>query len=358
MSYPLYAPPRTDYSQELSDVFHTELFSSSSFWQSSGSRESTSHAAPQAFFPAKDGSPAPSFLNLINEDIKTHDTLESGGGPPRTASDMLLSGAREIFCIDPQLIVSPAQVRYAGFGSDSQTLPRGSSGSGSQAHVSSAEELTMVAAVKVGGHGKARKGTVASGGISKKVVSSSASAVRRVDFSPTDSLAPVISDSKLDSGFDRSVSGIGHDVLPTVGASSKWHEPLPTDDIISPFRFQLFLLKSRLTNATRFIAARHPELRDRLTLVNTTCDRVLAALPPLRYLPRQMPTELVYVYSSPAPSPQSGLDVHYLRDFDSFDMKTFHSIHSELCLVRSRFSYVMRYIPMFPANRLGCATRS
>ncbi|KAJ7150851.1 hypothetical protein C8R43DRAFT_491093 [Mycena crocata] len=218
MSQPLYAPPYTDYSQDLSDIFHTELFSlpssaASSSSQSSGSRESTPHvltppqAPPQASFPdINDGSPTPSFFNFLDEDVKTHDplsmlsgipydffgvgafpgTLESGGGggggPTMADTDMLLSGASEMLGIDPQLVGSPAQASYADFESDSQTSPGSSSGSGSgsgsQAQASSPEESTTIAPVKVGGHGKARKGTVASGGISKKAASSSAASTQ------------------------------------------------------------------------------------------------------------------------------------------------------------------------------------
>ncbi|KAJ7669468.1 hypothetical protein DFH06DRAFT_1267478 [Mycena polygramma] len=69
--------------------------------------------------------------------------------------------------IDPSLVGSPAPASYSDFSDAHSTSPSDAT--------SSPEESTTIAPVKVGGHGKARKGTVVGGGIKK---SSSAAAVK------------------------------------------------------------------------------------------------------------------------------------------------------------------------------------
>lgn len=212
MSQPsLFASPFTDYSQDMSDFFHTELFSlpssaasasSPSHSQSSGSRESTPNvltppqAPPAASFPDihDASSPTPSFFNFLDEDVKALDPLAmlssapydffgafptsgggggGGGNTTNTSPSISLdsSTANEMMGIDPQLVGSPAAVTFSDFDSDNSTSPASTSGSSSQ-QSPPAEET--IAPVKVGGHGKARKGTVVGGGIAKKASASSA----------------------------------------------------------------------------------------------------------------------------------------------------------------------------------------
>ncbi|KAJ7512342.1 hypothetical protein B0H11DRAFT_2268409 [Mycena galericulata] len=217
MSQPsLFAPPYADYSQDMSDFFHTELFSalpsasspsSSGHSQSSGSRESTPHvltppqAAPVASFPDIDvhstgaGSPTPSFFNFLDEDVKALDPLamlssapydffgafaSSGGGGGGGGGGVLdpnnsVNMGMEMMGIDPQLVGSPAPMTFSDFDSpeSSTTSPSSSSSSGSQSQAAQSPPEQEIAPVKVGGHGKARKGTVAGGGIAKKAAASS-----------------------------------------------------------------------------------------------------------------------------------------------------------------------------------------
>ncbi|KAJ6475830.1 hypothetical protein C8R47DRAFT_670719 [Mycena vitilis] len=199
MASSLFATPYSDYaaSQDLNDIFHTELFSlpssgasSSSHSQSSGSRESTPNlqtppqAVPAASFPeiGDGGSPTPSFFNFLDEDVKALDPLAmlssapydffgtsfpgggGGGGSMDSSSSAEMSA---MLGIDPSLVGSPAAASYSDFSDAHSTSPSDAT--------SSPMDSTTIAPVKVGGHGKARKGTVVGGGIKK---SSSAAAVK------------------------------------------------------------------------------------------------------------------------------------------------------------------------------------
>ncbi|KAJ7199169.1 hypothetical protein GGX14DRAFT_662207 [Mycena pura] len=202
----LFPPSYTDYNQDLNDIFHTELFSSSaasSSSQSSGSRESTPslltppQAPPAASFPEINDPTSPvstsSLFNFLDEDVKTLDPLSllsshpygdlfapfpaggggsssgAGGSSPANITEADL--ANFLGGIDPQLVGSPATDMFAEFDSDANaTSPASSS---SQPSASSPEELAIVP-VKVGGFGKARKGTVVGGGVKKASASASA----------------------------------------------------------------------------------------------------------------------------------------------------------------------------------------
>ncbi|KAJ6591756.1 hypothetical protein DFH09DRAFT_1417887 [Mycena vulgaris] len=66
--------------------------------------------------------------------------------------------------IDPQLVGSPVPAAFTDFDSDSTSPASSANAASSPEETAAAETITPV---KVGGHGKARKGTVASGGIKK-----------------------------------------------------------------------------------------------------------------------------------------------------------------------------------------------
>ncbi|KAJ6572259.1 hypothetical protein B0H19DRAFT_1231778 [Mycena capillaripes] len=208
MAQSVFAPPYTDYSsQDLNDIFHTELFSlpssaASSSSQSSGSRESTPHLLtppqqpPASSFPEIAGdSPTPSFFNFLDEDVKALDPLamlssapydffgvgaggfsSGGGGGASMGMDTTTMSSAEMSAmlgIDPQLVGSPAPVNsFSDFESSSSSSQHDST---SPSATSPEDTTTTIAPVKVGGHGKARKGTVVSGGIKKSSSSSSVS---------------------------------------------------------------------------------------------------------------------------------------------------------------------------------------
>ncbi|KAJ7737681.1 hypothetical protein B0H16DRAFT_1425096 [Mycena metata] len=197
----------TDY-QDLDNIFHTELFSlpssggspsSSSSHDlhssSSGSRESTPHLltppqpAPVHSFPdigVRDGSPTPSFFNFLDEDVKTLDPLAMLSSAPYdffgtssfasnanalsafSAGGSMDSEMSAMLGIDPQLVGSPAAQPYADFeSSPSSSSSQTNSTSPNSESTSPTSPEPVIAPVKVGGHGKARKGTVVSGGIKK-----------------------------------------------------------------------------------------------------------------------------------------------------------------------------------------------
>ncbi|KAJ7836712.1 hypothetical protein B0H13DRAFT_2106498 [Mycena leptocephala] len=240
MAQSMFATPQygTEYTaQDFNDIFNTELFSlpssgasSSSPSTSSGSRESTPHlltppqAPPAAAFPDvgvnDGGSPTPSFFNFLDEDVKAFDPtllnqapydffgafgssmgLSSGGGggasnlisstmdsssglsfdSSMSMDSVSVGSAAEMSAmlgIDPSLVGSPAS-NTNSYGSDfesSSSNDSSSNDSTSPQAAASPEESTTIAPVKVGGHGKARKGTVVSGGIKKSSSSSSSAA--------------------------------------------------------------------------------------------------------------------------------------------------------------------------------------
>ncbi|KAF7330943.1 BZIP domain-containing protein [Mycena venus] len=207
MASSLFAPPFTEYnSQDLNDIFHTELFalpSSAASNSSSPRLPDPLTPAPATSFPdiAGEGSPTPSFFNFLDEDVKALDPLamlstapydffgfSSGGGGGGASSSMSMESSMgsvtssaemsAMLGIDPQLVGSPAPVSFSDFDSNSDST------SPSQ-HATSPEDSspTTIAPVKVGGHGKARKGTVAGGGIKKSSSSSSAATAAKENTS-------------------------------------------------------------------------------------------------------------------------------------------------------------------------------
>ncbi|KAK7061193.1 BZIP domain-containing protein [Favolaschia claudopus] len=219
MASSLFAPPFTEYNaQDLNDIFHTELFalpstsqssSPASHSQSSGSRESTPslltppQAAPATSFPdiAGEGSPTPSFFNFLDEDVKTLDPLSmlstapydffgfsstGGGAGSSMSSEPSLNPAdmSNMLAIDPQLVGSPAPMSFSDIDSEATSPSQ---------HATSPEDTT-IAPVKVGGHGKARKGTVVGGGIKKSSASSAAAAAAKENaansFMPSTTFKP------------------------------------------------------------------------------------------------------------------------------------------------------------------------
>ncbi|PPQ82532.1 hypothetical protein CVT25_007141 [Psilocybe cyanescens] len=208
----------SDYT-ELSDFFDTEAFNNSFASGSahssspSGSRGSTPQhlltppqESPVASFPDvhdEDNSQS-SFYNLFDDnDLKTMDPLMStsvdfmgmggleaayGGGVSSydmgmngyaMAMDMSSMGlsmsipedSMQARGIDPQLVDTPSAISDQGEDeSDEKESPR----SPVEEKKEQEKPTIIIAPVKVGGHGKARKGTVQSGGVVKKVASSSA----------------------------------------------------------------------------------------------------------------------------------------------------------------------------------------
>ncbi|KAF7318368.1 BZIP domain-containing protein [Mycena chlorophos] len=184
-----FAPPSlNDYTQEFSDFVNLDLFTvpnSAPSPASSGSRESTPHlqtppqVPPATSFPdVHDPSASPNELfSFLDEEVKALDPLQSfvaanpynlfstlagassggGGGRAPTEADIT-----SFLSIDPQLVDSPAALSSLhDFDSDSHTSP-------ASAAAASPEEPALIVPVKVGGHGKARKGTVVGGGVAKK----------------------------------------------------------------------------------------------------------------------------------------------------------------------------------------------
>ncbi|KAJ6599967.1 hypothetical protein DFH09DRAFT_1303322 [Mycena vulgaris] len=149
---------------DFNDLFHTELFSSSaaaSSSASSSSNEGTLHALTCHGNIIYDpmGSTTPSF-DFLDEDVKPLDplaVLSSGAQYYLYGAFGATEGASttDLMGIDPQLVGSPASAALPDFDSDATS---------SATAASSPEAITPV---KVGGHGKARRGTVVGGGIRK-----------------------------------------------------------------------------------------------------------------------------------------------------------------------------------------------
>ncbi|KAJ7655794.1 hypothetical protein DFH06DRAFT_1412815 [Mycena polygramma] len=129
------------------------------------------------------GAATPSFFNFLDEDVKALDPLAmlssapydffgtsflSGGGGGGSMDSSSSAEMSAMLGIDPSLVGSPAPASYSDFSDAHSTSPSDAT--------SSPEESTTIAPVKVGGHGKARKGTVVGGGIKK---SSSGAAVEQ-----------------------------------------------------------------------------------------------------------------------------------------------------------------------------------
>ena len=216
-SYPEY--PATD----LNDIFDTELFNNtfatgSSIHSStpSGSRGST----PQNLLTPPQGELPTSFPEIHDEenannglfpifedDLKTIDPLSiptnssdfmsaidnmygaggygidmgGYGGMPMDLSSMgigmnLMDDSMQVHGIDPQLVDTPSAVSDNGEDESDDKESPASPPSPAVVEKKEPEKPTIIIApVKVGGHGKARKGTVQSGGVVKKSASFSAS---------------------------------------------------------------------------------------------------------------------------------------------------------------------------------------
>ncbi|KIM36670.1 hypothetical protein M413DRAFT_20462 [Hebeloma cylindrosporum] len=220
-SYPEY--PTTD----LNDIFDTELFNNtfatgSSIQSStpSGSRGSTPQnllTPPQGELPTsfpeihdEESSSNHGLFTIFEDDLKTIDPLSipsnsndfmsaidnmygaggmngygidmSGyGGIPMDLSGMgvgmnLMDDSMQAHGIDPQLVDTPSAVSDNGEDESDEKESPPSPPSPVVVEKQEPEKPTIIIApVKVGGHGKARKGTVQSGGVVKKSSSSSAS---------------------------------------------------------------------------------------------------------------------------------------------------------------------------------------
>lgn len=162
---------------------------------------------PASFPDIHDGENSHSMFSLFDDDLKTMDQLVM----PSTSADFLnLSGIDSTFGggvggygidmgsfamgmdlssmntsmsmiedpmqtrgIDPQLVDTPSAVSDRGE-DDSDSKEESQSPVSPESEKSESEKTTItIAPVKVGGHGKARKGTVQSGGVSKKMATSS-----------------------------------------------------------------------------------------------------------------------------------------------------------------------------------------
>lgn len=199
-------PAFPEFSSDLNDIFETELFnnnfgSSSSAPsvtspESSGSSPSTLTTPPQetlsSFSPGvhDDEAITNSFYNIFEEDLKSMESLPttapsfmgidgslpsgfSNFGLPYGMSDLANLGltmpsiedSPQSHGIDPQLVDTPSAMSDHGDddSDDKESIP---------SPVSEKREVDRptitIAPVKVGGHGKSRKGTVQSGGVVKK----------------------------------------------------------------------------------------------------------------------------------------------------------------------------------------------
>lgn len=211
-----------DYSTELNDIFDTELFNSTFAMggsalsaSPSGSRGSSPQtlmtppqdAMPTSFPEVHDEESNRSLFSLFDDDFKTMDPLSIpststdfmnlatfdgtfGGSVGGYGMDMsnfsmsmdlssmnvipgLVEDPMQTRGIDPQLVDTPSAV--SDHGEDESDTKEESPVSPAEEEKSEADKPTItIAPVKVGGHGKARKGTVQSGGVVKKTATSSA----------------------------------------------------------------------------------------------------------------------------------------------------------------------------------------
>ncbi|KAF8191155.1 hypothetical protein BJ912DRAFT_964248 [Pholiota molesta] len=212
---PLYQQPyfSLDYSTELNDIFDTELFNSTFAMGGSALSASPSGSrgsSPQTLMtPPQDAMPTsfPELFSLFDDDFKTMDPLAMpststdfmnlatfdgsfGGSVGGYGMDMssfpmgmdlssmnvnpgLVEDPMQTRGIDPQLVDTPSAV--SDHGEDESDTKEESPVSPSEEDKSESDKPTItIAPVKVGGHGKARKGTVQSGGVVKKTATSSA----------------------------------------------------------------------------------------------------------------------------------------------------------------------------------------
>ncbi len=156
----------TTSSQDINDFLNTELFSSSSSSASSPASSSSLQTPPQSaplasfadiysgssyLFSAGDMSVQSDLFNFLNGDMKSAPTFDDF---------MTTFGDSQALGIDPSLMSSQS--------SSSNSSPESSHSSTSP---STSTQPSPIDPVKVAGHGKARKGTVQSGGVTKKSAS-------------------------------------------------------------------------------------------------------------------------------------------------------------------------------------------
>ncbi|KDR76513.1 hypothetical protein GALMADRAFT_139439 [Galerina marginata CBS 339.88] len=211
-----------EYSTELNDIFDTELFNStfaigSSIHSStpSGSRGSSPQTLltppqdplPTSFPEVHDDETNNNFYSLFDDDLKAIDSLTM---PSSTSDFMGLSGIDGAYgggvsgydmgmggygmpmdlssmgvnmplmddtmqaSIDPQLVDTPSAISDHGDDeSDEKESPKSPVAAPVVEQIEPEKPTITIAPVKVGGHGKARKGTVQSGGVVKKTATAS-----------------------------------------------------------------------------------------------------------------------------------------------------------------------------------------
>jgi len=217
-----------DYPTELNDIFDTELFNNTfvSFGNNSvqssppsGSRDSSPHnvlTPPQDTLPTSfpevhdDEASQNNFFSLYDDDMKVVDSMSAmpptdflslsgmgidgayGGGAggydinmntfnmgmPMDMSalgvvNMHMEDPIQARGIDPQLVDTPSAISDQGDDESDEKESPESPVEKKDAEKASSPTIT-IAPVKVGGHGKARKGTVQSGGVVKKTATSTA----------------------------------------------------------------------------------------------------------------------------------------------------------------------------------------
>ncbi|KAJ3501643.1 hypothetical protein NLJ89_g9244 [Agrocybe chaxingu] len=213
-----------EYPTDLSEIFDTELFNSSFASASSASRGSTPQnllTPPQDPLPTSfpevhdEESNTSGFFNIFDDELKAMDNLSmpsssanfmsgidgsfSGGvssygidmggfGMSMDMSSMGMSmpsveDPMQAQGIDPQLVDTPSAISDHG---DDESDEKESPVSPIIEKKEPERPTITIAPVKVGGHGKARKGTVQSGGVVKKTASISANKEKE---NPTPSLA-------------------------------------------------------------------------------------------------------------------------------------------------------------------------
>ncbi|KAJ3996831.1 hypothetical protein F5050DRAFT_1570721 [Lentinula boryana] len=247
---------------DLEEYLNTELFGPSSSLAAmspgpSGSSRASSPSShsdslsqilstPPQPFGYGGGNGAPSFFNLLDEEMKADPSSSSISFEPSTPFDFLsalgLGGVSGLtidpstssnsssgsaagsmaMAIDPQLVDSPLTHAKSDFDDNEDEEEQTEHAAvpiidddktRSQFNLSSTktsedtteltkEKLTVtITPVKVGGHGKARKGTVQSGGITKKIATSSVPGAENVSaVSPTSSTS---SNAKVDNDKDK-----------------------------------------------------------------------------------------------------------------------------------------------------------
>ena len=185
----------SSYSTDFSDIFDTDLFNTTfagNNSSSSDSRESTPLTLltpPQEVLSTSESFPdvheddtSNQFYALFDDDLKAINNpcasadfmgVNMGMNIPLTDDSMQMRG------IDPQLVDTPSAVN------DESDEEEPCSPSDIIEQPEQQEKLTFtIAPVKVGGFGKARKGTVQSGGIAKKTPSAYVSKEKEASSSP------------------------------------------------------------------------------------------------------------------------------------------------------------------------------